>query len=381
MSLSRRQFLKIISLGTLSTQGVMLSGCTHQKFYNPDQDILLGGGRFRKNGEIRHVLAVVNLLQKSNQQLDLDFLAHGIIIDPNNKKRLLTFEKEGARAAVVDLNHHSVTKNLTTADDRYFNGHGTFNKTGDRLFSTETSRDTHRGIISIRDGKTFDSLGEFPSFGENPHECQLINDGTTLVVSNAGSERSKNSQPCVTYIDMQSQQLVERITLTNKEWSPGHIRIAEDGSLIVASAARKSLEKTHRGGVSIRSPKHSMLSMTQPEMVINKLTGEALSIAIDERHNIAAITHPEANMITFWSIDKRELKKAMSVPSPRGITLSLNEKSFIVSYNADTSLILIDTKNLTADTESIMQPSFISGEHIYNWSRTLKEIMPAHVYT
>ncbi len=381
MSLSRRQFLKIISLGTLSTQAAMLSGCTHQKFYNPDQDILLGGGRFNKNGELRHVLAIVNLQQRSNQQVDLDFLAHGIIIDPNDKKRLVVFEKEGAGTAVVDLESHSVTKKITTAEDKYFNGHGTFNKTGDVLFSTETWRDTQLGIISIRDGKTFESLGEFPSFGENPHECQLINDGTTLVVTNAGSDHLGKSEPCVAYIDIQSQQLIERVTLTNREWNTGHIGIANDGSLIVASAARKGLEKTHRGGVSIRSKQQSMLSMMQPEAVIKQMTGEALSIAIDEKHNIAAITHPDANMITFWSIDKRELQKAMSVPNPRGVTLSLDGRSFIVSYAINTSLVLINTKKLTASSDSIMQPSYISGPHIYNWSKTVKEIMPAHVYT
>lgn len=381
MPLSRRHFLKTISLGALSTQVASLSGCTHQKFYNPDQDILLGSGRFKKNGELRHVLAVVNLQQKSNQQIALDFLAHGIIIDPNDKKRLVAFEKEGSHAAVVDLSHLTVTKIITAADDRYFNGHGTFSKTGDGLFSTETYRDTHRGIISIRDGKTFDALGEFSTFGENPHECQLINDGITLVVTNAGSDKLGKSEPCVSYIDIQSQQLVERITLTNKEWNTGHIGIAKDGSLIIASAARKGLEKTHPGGVSIRSGKQSMLSMMQPEAVIKQMTGEALSIAIDERHNVAAITHPDANMITFWSIDKRELQKAMSVPRPRGVTLSLDGKSFIVSYDANTSLVLINTKNLTASSDSIMQPTYISGAHLYNWSKTLKEIMPAHVYT
>ena len=138
MPLSRRQFLKTISLTTLSTQVATLSGCTHQKFYNPDQDILLGSGRFKKNGELRHVLAVVNLQQKSNEQVDLDFLAHGIIIDPNDKKRLVAFEKDGSRAVIVDLNDHTVSKKISSAEDKYFNGHGAFNKTGDILFSTET---------------------------------------------------------------------------------------------------------------------------------------------------------------------------------------------------------------------------------------------------
>ena len=381
MSLNRRNFLKTISLGTLSTQVAFLSACTHQKFYNPDQDILHGGGRFKKNGEIHHVLAVINLPQRSNERVELDFLAHGIIIDPNDKKRLLAFEKEGTSAAVIDLNGHSVTQKLTAENGRYFNGHGAFNKSGDTLFSTETHLDTRKGIISIRDGKTFDSLGEFPSYGENPHDCQLTDDGAIFIVTNAGNKNLAGSQPCVSYIDVQTQKLIERVTLTNQQLNTGHISIAKDGSLIVTSAPKTGSEETQPGGVSIRSGQHAMLSMTQPEVIINQLNGEALSVAIDEKHNIAAVTHPDANLITFWSIDKRELKKAITVPNPRGVTLSLDGKSFIVSYDVNTSLVLINTKDLTARTDSIMQPTYISGSHIYNWSRTLKEIMPANVYT
>jgi len=381
MSLNRRHFLKFMSLGFISAQASLISSCTHQKFYNPDQDILLGGGRFKKNDELNHVLAIVNLQQKSKELVELDFLAHGIIIDPNDKKRLIMFEKIGPGAAEVDLNTHSVSRKISTSADKYFYGHGAFSKNGDTLFCTETYLDSQKGIVAIRDGKSLESLGEFPTYGDNPHECQLINNGTTLVVTNAGSEHDGNSQPSVTYIDVQSQKLVERVTLTNQQLNTGHIGIAKDGSLIVASAPRKGLETTHPGGVSIRSGAQTMLSMTQPEIVVNKMTGEALSVAIDEQHNLAAVTHPDGNMVTFWSIDKRELKKAMSVPKPRGVTLSIDGKSFIVSYDINTSIILVNTKDLTASTDTIMQPTYISGSHIFNWSKTLTEIMPADVYS
>jgi len=380
MSLDRRNFLKFISLGCL-TSTFALSSCTHRKFYNPDQNIILGGGRFKQNNELRHVLAVVNLQQDENQQVDLDFLAHGIIIDPKDKKRLLAFEKNGTAVAEVDLNTHRQTKKFKTTKDKYFCGHGVFDKTGDTLFCTETYQNNHKGIIAIRDGSSFEVLGEFPTYGENPHDCQLINDATILVITNAGSANVKDSQPSVTYVDVQSQKLIERITLTNQQLNTGHIGIADDGSLIVASAPREGLEEAHTGGVSIRSGKESMLSMTQPEVVTSQMTGEALSITIDNKRNIAVVTHPDANMVTFWSIDKKELLKAMSVPDPRGATLSLDEKSFIISYGLNTSIILVRTKDLSANIDSIIRPSYISGSHIYNWSKIIKEIMPTDIYT
>jgi len=379
MSLNRRNFLKFTSLGYLATP-FSLSGCTHQRFYNPDQDIILGGGRFNQNEKLRHVLAVVNLQQKENQLVDLNFLAHGIIIDPKNKKRLLTFEKNGTAAAEIDLNNHTQSRKIKTTKDKHFSGHSVFNKAGDILYCTETYLNNRKGIIAIRDGNSFEVLGEFPTYGENPHECQLTNDATTLVVTNAGSGSAGNSQPSVTYIDVQSHKLIERITLTNRQLSAGHAGIAKDGSLIVASAPVKGPETTHTGGVSIRSGNRPILSMTQPEVVINQMSGDALSVAIDNKHNIAAVTHPDGNMVTFWSVDKRELLKAMSVPEPGGVTLSLDEKYFIISYGINTSMILVSTKDLSASTDSITQPTYISGDHIYNWSKILTEIMPTNIY-
>jgi hypothetical protein len=379
MSLNRRDFLKFISL-TCTASAMPLTACTHRQFYNPDQDIVLGGGRFKQNGKLRNVLAVTNLLQRDSQLVDLDFLAHGIIIDPKNKKRLLAFERDGTAAAEIDLGSLSMTKKIAIGKDKIFGGHGAFAPSGDTLFCTETSLKSQKGSISIRDGNSFDILGEFPSYGESPHQCQLINDATTLVVSNTGSSNSENARPSIAYIDVQSQQLLKRITLDDQQLNAGHFDIAEDGSLVVASAPRAGSEKTQTGGVSIRSGKQEMLTMTQPALVIEQMTGEALSIAIDDKHNVAAVTHPDANMVSFWSINKRTLVKAMSIPDPRGVTLSLNKKSFIISYDINTSIVRVRTKDLVARADSIIQPSYISGEHLYNWSKILTEIMPKNVY-
>ena len=381
MSLDRRTFLKLASLGAITLPSPVLTGCTHRKFYNPDQDIILGGGKFKQNDEIRQVLAIINLQQQDHQLVDLDFLAHGIIIDPKDKKRLITFENDGAGAVEVDLNEHVAARKIETSSNQYFNGHGAFDNTGETLFCTETDQNNHKGIITIRDGRNFKMLGEFPSYGERPHECQLINDGTMLVVANRGDTGIDDSKPSVAYIDVQSHKLIERVSLSDQQLNAGHIAITDNGDLIVASAPRKGLEETHPGGVSIRSGNQAMLSMSQPEMLIKQLNGEALSIALDNRNNIAAVTHPEANMVTFWSIDKRELLKAMSVPEPRGVTLSLDERSFIISYHINTSMIRVSTKDLMAKTDSIMQPSYISGSHIVNWSKTLTKIMPTNIYT
>ena len=115
LSLNRRHFLKFSSLGCASS-ALSLSACTHRRFYNPDQDILLGGGGFKQNDKLRQVLAVVNLQQKDRQLVDLDFLSHGIIIDPKNKKRLITFARNSTAAAEIDLDNHRVSTKITRSN-------------------------------------------------------------------------------------------------------------------------------------------------------------------------------------------------------------------------------------------------------------------------
>jgi hypothetical protein len=385
MYLKRRDVLKVISLAGVASPLGLLSSCSHQKFYNPDQDIIFGGGKFKQNDAIRQVIAITNIQQQDKRLIDIDFLAHGIIIDPNDKNRLLAFEKNGSNAVVVNLTSNSSTQRIAISQDKKFNGHATFDKTGSRLYCTETYLENEKGFISIQDGKSLQIIGEFPSYGENPHQCQLIDNDTILVVTNTGSVNAKNPQASITYIDVQSEKLIERVTLDNQQLNAGHFEITDDGSLIVASAPREGIEPSQEdkglGGVSIRSKNRAILTMTQPEVVIDQLRGEALGIVIDEKHKMAAITHPDANMLTFWSIEKRQLIKAMSIPNPRGITLSIDGRSFIISYNFDTSVVRVNTKNLSANPDSIIQPSYISGEHLYNWSRTLTQIMPSNVYS
>jgi len=40
----------------------------------------------------------------------------------------------------------------------------------------------------------------------------------------------------------------------------------------------------------------------------------------------------------------------------------------------------ISISDLSPQADSIVQPTLASGEHIINWSKTLREIMPTRVY-
>lgn len=356
-----------------------MSGCTEQAFIDPGSNIILGGGKFSNpdnQKQINYALSVVNLTLKTKRLVPLDFLAHGVIVDPNDYFRLIIFEKIGPGACEVDLNAMKMVRKITTSDDKYFYGHGAFTGDGKSLYCTETYLDNKKGIIAIRDAQTMQNMGEFPTYGDNPHECQLIDNGKVMVVTNAGSTIGGNTEPSVTYIDMANQQLIEKVFMTNNRINTGHIGIAKDGSLVVASAPRDGLDKTDTGGVSIRPKDKHMETITSPNEVVKSMTGEALSVIIHNTKNIAAVTHPDGNMVTFWSVSDRRLLNVIKAEKPRGVTLTMDEKTFVVSYGADTSIMLVDVETLSINPDEKITLTYLSGSHIYNWSKTLTEILP-----
>ena len=120
--------------------------------------------------------------------------------------------------------------------------------------------------------------------------------------------------------------------------------------------------------------------MKEPEVVIKRMTGEALSIEINQQQSIAAITHPAANLLTFWSIKDKKIIKAFGFENPRGLSQTLDKKYFIVSYGEQPAMAKISTNDLEPQADSIVRPTLASGEHIINWSKTIREIMPARIY-
>ena len=372
----RRTFLKLISTSLIAGN---LLACTHKKFFNPDEDILLSGGSYGEDDELQHALIIINLTQKEKRLIDTPFLPHTISIDPNNKYRIACFEKNGSNACEIDLQSQQVTGQLRTDDKRIFSGHASFSHDGKQLLSIESDTGNHQGSISIRDGKTFEVIKTLPSLGLLPHDCFLTADNI-LIVSNTGSDEAGFHQPSLVYIDLATEKLIERVTLDNKQLNCGHFKVTPDHELVIASAPNNTEDKTLSGGVSMRKPGEALTTMTEPELVLKRMTGEALGIEINLQHNIIAITHPDANLLTFWSMDDKKLVKAFGIENPRGICQTLDKQDFIVSYGESPAMAKVSTSELTPQADSIVQPTLASGEHMTNWSNALREIMPQRVY-
>lgn len=335
-------------------------------------DLILGGGSFADLADgrtQRYVFASVDFSGRRVGLVATGFLPHGVAIDPLNPHRVVTFEKIGPGCCEIDLAEGARTREISPTDDRWFYGHGAFSADGKLLYSTETVNSKGRGVIGVRDASSLDYLGEFPTHGENPHDCHLIEDGKVLVVTNGGGPLGTPQRGCVTYVDVGSQRLLEKREIEDERFNAGHFCLSKAGTLVVVSAPRKGLTDKELGAVSMRRGKDALRTMTDPDGVASRMMGEALSVEVHEPAGIAAVTHPLGTMVTFWSLDRLEFVKAIELPRVRGLTLTRDGRYFVVSYGVTAEVALIDPETLELVPGSSLSQSFLTGSHLFNWSR------------
>lgn len=336
--------------------------------------VLVGGTRYGdpETREIRHSLDLLDLDadEAEPSRIPLGFLAHGFAPHPRRKEAAL-LEKRGPGGAYVDLSARTVLRSIEPLPGHHFYGHGTFYRDGGELLVVETDLATSDGVISVRDPESFAVLGTFPTFGKAPHDCVLIDGGKTLVVTNGGGrvdDASDAGMPCVSFVDVAGTKLLERHVVSSPRINTGHVAIDREGAFIVVSAPRDGLPETDLGGVSLRAKGGALRYASDPAAVTRRMTGESLSVAIHERARIAVATHPYGGLVTFWNLDTRALFGALDLPNARGVTLTLDQRYFAISFGPAASLLLVEAEPLRPVTARDPGTRRFSGSHVYTWT-------------
>lgn len=374
MNISRRQFITLMAVGAGAvTARYLWPGNNTENHLLPESPgLLLGGGKYidtKQADDIQYVVAGTRMDGKAPQLVPVNFFPHGIVIDPNNPFRLMLFEKKGPGACEVDWRSGKMTRTLTPKPGCHFYGHGAFSTDGTLIYATETYLNNQAGTITVRDAKTLSLLGEFPTYGENPHDCHLFANGEKMAITNAGGNYGTDKAPAVTYVEVSSGRLLEKIPLGHPRINSGHLLLTSAMDLVVVSAPRDGLPTSNPGGISMRPAGETLKTINNPEHIVNNMLGESLSVAVHEPSDTIAVTNPDADLITFWNLAKGEFITSLEIEKPRGVTLSLNNSHFVFSFGNEASMMLVSTTNLKPIHNSIMPKMYISGSHIINWDR------------
>lgn len=341
---------------------------------------VIGGGRTldTESGEVRHFVGMVDLDETSPVASTIggiDFLGHGFAPNPVKPHTAVVTEKHGPGCCEVDLVKRRVLRKIATRAERHFYGHGAFSPDGKLFYCTEAMVGdySYRGVLAVRDGESFEFVNEnFPTHGVKPHDCILVDDGDTLVVTNGGGMVDQPELPAsVAYVDVRSGEARRVLKVRDQALNAGHIAITTRGELVCVSAPRDGIQEKLRdepnpkwiGGISFYDPRTDRL-ITADDPIRQKMRGETLSVAIHEPSMIVAATNPSADLVTFWDFRTGKLVKALSeFKWPRGVSLTLDGNYFALTYDRETHLVLIDAQTLEPVEQSKVGRSYIGGSH------------------
>jgi len=328
---------------------------------------VLGGGAYIAAGKTQYALSLINLDVESPQaeRLPLAFLGHGLAFDPRDPCRVAVFEKKGPGACLVDLRQRKLIQAIPTKSTRHFYGHGAFSADGALLYATESLLDRARhGVLVIRDGQTLRELGTLPTHGTAPHDCLILADGCTMVVANGGGALGE-AEPCVTYIDLKSEALLDRVPLSSSRLNAGHIALSRRGDLAIVAAPRDGLSPQDLGAVTLRPAGGAAITVSKPAHAIRRMIGETLSVCIDEDRGLVLATHPLGDCVSMWDLGSAALVDLYQVYNPRGIAQSLDQAWYLISHTTESSVGITALSTQSRQPVGIhIEPSFTSGSHI-----------------
>jgi uncharacterized protein len=368
-TVSRRSILLGASATALGLE--LFGSACRQREREKRKGTIIGPGRFvdTRTGQMSFVLCLFDLDHEASRTVDMTFFGHGLAVHPQEPWRAVMFEKKGPGACELDLRAGRVVRPVTTPKSRAFYGHGAYSRDGMLLFATENELDTREGLVAVRDASRLRELGRFPTYGKSPHDCRLIDEGRTLAITNGGGTIDEDAPPSVTFVDVQSEKLQEKLVFGTPRINAGHLALTRSRDLVTSSAPRDGLPKTDLGGVTMRVGGGPFVTMSKPDDVIARMVGESLSLCIEEKTGVVGVTNPDGNIVTFWDLSQKRFVKKLDLPAPRGITQTVDGEYLVLSYGAGT-VTLLDPLRLEPIPAKRVEKSMLSGSHIVAWEDT-----------
>lgn len=335
MTLSRRSFLwksaGLLSIPALASQPFACSSRAPRAWYVSGRDTLDG----------KHQIAVFTSSGQMVSSTQVAQRVHDQAIHPLNPSLIVFFSRRpGTDAYVYSLQEQAIVATFQSGEGRTFYGHGTFSTNGDYLYTCENDYTTGQGVISVRDSSTWEKLSEFPAFGIGTHQIAMMPKGKELVVANGGiathpdMPREKlnldTMSPSLTYIEIESGKHLESYTPSHHQMSIRHLDVAEDGTVGIAMQYQGNAEDTvpllafHRGEDQLQYAQAS-------DETWRAMKQYTASIRLSLTQNIAALTTPRGNAITFWDLETKTLVHREAMTDVAGLAYSKVDNRFICS--------------------------------------------------
>ncbi len=286
-------------------------------------------------------------------RLALPEMPHSFAVDPANSRRVVALPGlPGTRAVVVDISRGKQLAIVESRAGRHFNGHGVFSPDGRLLFTSENIIKNSEGVITVRETENFRIVRELSGYGIGPHEIRLLPDGKTIVVASGGIATHPDTgkhelninrmSTALLFIDSETGELLARRETPTDKLSIRHIDVGADGAVLVACQYKGRTEMPKLVGLQRGEGEIEMLDIDGDSLwSMNNYTASAL-IA---NNNVAAVTCPRGNRMTFWDLQQKKFIKSIEIDDVGAVEISADGSHFIVSANRG-ELYRIDAKTL-----------------------------------
>jgi hypothetical protein len=329
---------------------------------------VVGGGKNSANQFFVGIIDLDAAALKARHPQDIGFLGHGFTPRIGKTHIVMITEKHGEGCVEFDLNSGKVLRRIRPGAGREFYGHSAFSPDAKLWYSTEADTASYAGVLAVRDADSLELRDKtFPTHGVAPHDCILVDDGETLVITNGGGPLGNTNEPaCVSYVNVKNGEARKVLKFKDPKINAGHIAMSSKGELVCVSAPRKGIEsndKDWRGAISFYHPDRDEFITTE-DPIRERMISETLSVAFDEVTRYVGATNPAGDLVTFWDFDTGKLVKTMDqFKSPRGITLTLDGKYYVLTHDQTTMMTLIDAQTLEPQSAPIVDTSYITGSH------------------
>jgi hypothetical protein len=388
-TLSRRQFSKLM-LGTglivpggISTLGGefnlnCLSNSAINMLDSRTDDTLICSAQGSNSSDVSFEC----LGQKTNISIPVNFRGHGLNQHPTKKQFLVMIARRpGTSGIVINTTTGKRSHTFHSQTNQHMHGHACYSADGGFLYTTESNFKTGEGLIVVRETKHYQVVLTYSSGGIGPHELALMPDNKTLVVANGGLLTHPDSgreilnlesmESNLSYINSENGKLIKRVSLNHKDIdfskaSIRHLDVAEDGTVAIALQVQRAA-MGHEQLIPLailHKPGKKLEILNAPDQLLRKLNDYIGSVKINLKNKTAAFTSPKADMAMFWNTDTLELKYFYIFHDVCGLSVSNDQKYFILS-NSLGKIRYINSKTLLEDkTKRLSYPGKRWDNHL-----------------
>lgn len=247
-----------------------------------------------------------------------------------------------------------ILKQVTSAANRHYYGHGCLSTDGLLLYVCENNTDTLQGCIGIYETKSYQKIGEFDGCGIGPHEIVCHPDGVHLVIAGGGIQTEKASRlelnldtmtPALYYINRHTKQVVAHISPNDLLMSIRHLAIRQDGLVVIGIQYQGDKDKTIPLLLTHKLADDAFTAITLDN--IHRLGQYVASVAVNNKQNLACIASPIGGHTIVVDLTTRQEVYSVKLADCAGVCAIETDpdKRFLVSDGTGRLTSLSQNKN------------------------------------